>query len=63
VHRYLINRDSCLKDYAGWCDKLEVESFPADNGFMKVVRWCPIGVVGINCLLTPESVLCLCFLI
>jgi acyl-CoA reductase-like NAD-dependent aldehyde dehydrogenase len=34
----------CVQDYAGWCDKLEGESFPADNGFMKVVRRGPIGV-------------------
>ncbi|OAG42246.1 hypothetical protein AYO21_03414 [Fonsecaea monophora] len=30
--------------YAGWCDKLEGESWPADNGFMKLVRREPIGV-------------------
>ncbi|OAL38851.1 hypothetical protein AYO20_02057 [Fonsecaea nubica] len=30
--------------YAGWCDKLEGESWPADNGFMKVVRREPLGV-------------------
>ncbi|KAL4869735.1 hypothetical protein BDV12DRAFT_167121 [Aspergillus spectabilis] len=30
--------------YAGWCDKVEGESFPADNGFLKIVRREPIGV-------------------
>lgn len=31
-------------DYAGWCDKLEGESLPADNGFLRIVRRTPIGV-------------------
>lgn len=30
--------------YAGWCDKLEGESFPPDGGFMKVIRHEPLGV-------------------
>ncbi|KAF5024619.1 hypothetical protein F66182_3382 [Fusarium sp. NRRL 66182] len=30
--------------YAGWCDKLEGETLPADNGFLKIVRREPIGV-------------------
>lgn len=30
--------------YAGWCDKLEGESFTDDDGFYKIVRHEPIGV-------------------
>ncbi|KAL4861473.1 hypothetical protein BDV12DRAFT_203983 [Aspergillus spectabilis] len=30
--------------YAGWCDKIDGQSFPADNGFLKIVRREPIGV-------------------
>ncbi|RDW76941.1 putative retinal dehydrogenase 1 [Coleophoma cylindrospora] len=31
--------------YAGWIDKFAGESFPADDGFYKVVRYEPLGVV------------------
>ncbi|KAJ5239856.1 hypothetical protein N7468_004475 [Penicillium chermesinum] len=34
----------CEMHYAGWCDKVEGQSFPADNGFLKIVRHEPIGV-------------------
>ena len=30
--------------YAGWCDKMEGESFPADNGYLRIVRHEPLGV-------------------
>lgn len=34
----------CSADYAGWCDKLEGETHPQDNGFLKITRREPIGV-------------------
>ncbi|KAL2815084.1 aldehyde dehydrogenase domain-containing protein [Aspergillus granulosus] len=38
-----------LKYYAGWADKYAGESYPADDGFIKIVRHEPLGVaVGIN---------------
>lgn len=33
----------CL-DYAGWADKIEGESFAADDGTYKIVRQEPLGV-------------------
>lgn len=33
-----------ITDYAGWCDKIEGESYPTENGFMRIVRREPIGV-------------------
>lgn len=33
-------------DYAGWIDKFAGESFPADDGFYKIVRYEPLGVVA-----------------
>ncbi|KAI9740926.1 MAG: hypothetical protein M1818_004532 [Claussenomyces sp. TS43310] len=36
----------CFRYYAGWTDKLPGESFPQDNGFMKIVRNEPLGVVA-----------------
>ncbi|KAK7892971.1 hypothetical protein LTR67_007208 [Exophiala xenobiotica] len=30
--------------YAGWCDEMEGESFPADNGYLRIVRHQPLGV-------------------
>lgn len=33
-------------DYAGWTDKYSGQSFPADDGFYKIVRHEPIGVVA-----------------
>ncbi|KAL6230136.1 hypothetical protein BDW75DRAFT_248918 [Aspergillus navahoensis] len=33
-----------LKYYAGWADKYAGESFPADDGFVKIVRHEPLGV-------------------
>ncbi|KAH6682825.1 aldehyde dehydrogenase domain-containing protein [Halenospora varia] len=32
--------------YAGWIDKFAGESFPADDGFFKIVRYEPLGVVA-----------------
>ncbi|BDD58163.1 hypothetical protein MAP00_003464 [Monascus purpureus] len=38
-----------LKYYAGWADKYAGESFPGNDGFIKIVRHEPLGVtVGIN---------------
>lgn len=31
-------------DYAGWCGKQKGDSYPADDGFMKIVQHEPIGV-------------------
>lgn len=33
-----------VRYYAGWCDKIQGDSFPAENGFIKIVRRQPIGV-------------------
>ncbi|KAL4939247.1 hypothetical protein BDV06DRAFT_214466 [Aspergillus oleicola] len=33
-----------VRYYAGWCDKLEGEYLPDDDGFVKIVRHEPIGV-------------------
>lgn len=33
-------------DYAGWADKYSGQSFPADDGFYKIVRNEPLGVVA-----------------
>ncbi|KAI9743691.1 MAG: hypothetical protein M1818_003007 [Claussenomyces sp. TS43310] len=33
-----------IRYYAGWCDKLEGESLPDDDGFYKIVRHEPLGV-------------------
>lgn len=33
-------------DYAGWIDKFAGESFPADDGYYKIVRYEPLGVVA-----------------
>ncbi|KAI0444436.1 aldehyde dehydrogenase [Xylaria telfairii] len=32
--------------YAGWCDKFAGESFPQDDGFLKIVRNEPLGVTA-----------------
>ena len=52
--RSLILHDLCMlpgpnmghhpPDYAGWADKIEGESFPADDGVYKLVRHEPLGV-------------------
>ena len=37
----------CIKTfryYAGWCDKLEGESFPAERGYLRIVSHEPLGV-------------------
>ncbi|XP_014551552.1 hypothetical protein COCVIDRAFT_112596, partial [Bipolaris victoriae FI3] len=36
-----------ITDYTGLCDKLEGESFPPDNGFIKIIRREPIGVCSV----------------
>ncbi len=47
-------------DYAGWTDKYAGESFPADDGFLKIVRHEPLGVtVSINPWNGPIVILCL----
>jgi acyl-CoA reductase-like NAD-dependent aldehyde dehydrogenase len=39
----------CLQYYAGWTDKQRGDYFPADDGFVKIVRHEPLGVcVAIN---------------
>jgi aldehyde dehydrogenase (NAD+)/retinal dehydrogenase len=35
-----------VPDYAGWIDKFAGQSFPADDGFYKIVRYEPLGVVA-----------------
>jgi aldehyde dehydrogenase (NAD+) len=40
VHSYI----DIQKDYAGWADKVEGESFAADDGTYKIVRHEPLGV-------------------
>ncbi|KAH6605265.1 hypothetical protein Trco_006972 [Trichoderma cornu-damae] len=35
---------NCLLYYAGWTDKLRGDYFPADDGFVKLVRQEPLGV-------------------
>jgi aldehyde dehydrogenase (NAD+) len=35
---------SHVTDYAGWADKLSGESFPPEDGLMKIVKHEPIGV-------------------
>ncbi|KAM5369063.1 hypothetical protein ACJZ2D_009158 [Fusarium nematophilum] len=35
-----------FKDYAGWVDKYAGQTFPADDGFYKIVRNEPLGVVA-----------------
>ncbi|GME50685.1 aldehyde dehydrogenase domain-containing protein [Neofusicoccum parvum] len=37
---------ACFRYYAGWTDKHAGQSFPADDGFYKVVRNEPLGVVA-----------------
>ncbi|EMR71729.1 hypothetical protein MGN70_000936 [Eutypa lata] len=36
----------CFRYYAGWVDKYAGQSFPADDGFYKIVRNEPLGVVA-----------------
>ncbi|KAK1763973.1 aldehyde dehydrogenase domain-containing protein [Phialemonium atrogriseum] len=36
----------CFRYYAGWTDKYAGQSFPADDGFYKIVRNEPLGVVA-----------------
>ncbi|KAL2834561.1 Aldehyde/histidinol dehydrogenase [Aspergillus pseudoustus] len=36
----------CFRYYAGWIDKFAGQSFPADDGFYKIVRYEPLGVVA-----------------
>jgi len=38
--------DVSKPDYAGWIDKFAGDSFPADDGFYKIVRYEPLGVVA-----------------
>ena len=38
-----------FKYYAGWIDKLAGQSFPAEDGFMKIVRNEPLGVTAGIC--------------
>ncbi|KAH8805137.1 putative aldehyde dehydrogenase [Xylogone sp. PMI_703] len=35
---------ACIRYYAGWADKIEGDSFPADDGVYKIVRHQPLGV-------------------
>lgn len=37
--------EGCV-DYAGWVDKFGGQTFPADDGFYKIVRNDPLGVVA-----------------
>ncbi|KAL6231965.1 hypothetical protein BDW75DRAFT_243393 [Aspergillus navahoensis] len=47
-----------VRYYAGWCDKLEGEYLPDDDGFAKIVRHEPIGVcAGITAWNGPLMVL------
>jgi aldehyde dehydrogenase (NAD+) len=39
-----------IRYYAGWCDKIEGEYLPDDDGFVKIVRHEPLGVC---CGITP----------
>lgn len=40
-----VNRTAeCFSYYAGWTDKLGGQSFPQEDGFMKIVRMEPLGV-------------------
>jgi hypothetical protein len=39
-------RKLTASDYAGWIDKFAGQSFPADDGFYKIVRYEPLGVVA-----------------
>ncbi|PWY86583.1 aldehyde dehydrogenase [Aspergillus sclerotioniger CBS 115572] len=50
---YIIN---CLLYYAGWTDKHRGDYFPADDGFIKLVRHEPLGVcVAINPFNSPVA--------
>lgn len=47
---------SCLYYYAGWTDKQRGDYFPADDGFVKLVRHEPLGVcAAINAYNSPVS--------
>ncbi|KAK5662359.1 hypothetical protein OQA88_8269 [Cercophora sp. LCS_1] len=49
-----------LKYYAGWADKYAGESYPADDGYIKIVRQEPLGVVaGILPWNGPIAIMCL----
>ena len=51
----LLSTDTSL-DYAGWIDKFGGQSFPADDGFYKIVRNEPLGVVaGYDLLRNPSE--------
>ncbi|KAJ5581016.1 hypothetical protein N7450_007317 [Penicillium hetheringtonii] len=48
-----------LKYYAGWADKYSGESYPADDGFVKIVRNEPLGIcAGINPWNGPIVIIC-----
>ncbi|XP_058792368.1 aldehyde dehydrogenase 1A1 [Phymastichus coffea] len=36
----------CIRYYAGWCDKIQGSTIPADNGFFSMTKKEPVGVVG-----------------
>lgn len=36
-------------DYAGWADEIAGESFPSEDGFMRIVKHEPIGVCAAIC--------------
>ncbi len=45
LERFLPNSNKNWRaDYAGWCDKIQGESYPTQNGFMRIIRREPIGV-------------------
>ncbi|KAJ5085308.1 hypothetical protein N7532_010079 [Penicillium argentinense] len=51
---------SILRYYAGWADKYPGESFPGEDGFVKIVRHEPLGVcAGINPWNGPIATMCL----
>ncbi|KAJ4317086.1 hypothetical protein N0V84_007539 [Fusarium piperis] len=43
------NAAEVFRYYAGWADKLAGESFPSEDGFMRIVKHEPIGVCAAIC--------------
>ncbi|KAK7422456.1 hypothetical protein QQZ08_009508 [Neonectria magnoliae] len=43
------NAADVFRYYAGWADKLAGESFPSEDGFMRIVKHEPIGVCAAIC--------------
>jgi aldehyde dehydrogenase (NAD+) len=35
---------AAFRYYAGWADKIRGDSFPGDDGFLKIVQQVPLGV-------------------